>query len=434
MGQIGKVPAVRLRTERVLPGLLFGLIAIAVIATLPQMRSAWEGARLDANEDFGLRWLRELMLMLILGSVMLERRFWQVMFAKPVAVTLMWLGSYTTFEVFYASYLGLPLIVAAVGLRTFEYLPLVLVGMMASRIDSDGELLGRFARYLRWFVLVEGGLAVAQALFAPPLHGVSPLGGSRAFGTFVAPNQFGVTMATCALVFAMAGRVETHKWLYLSGALTLLSGSRTAILGFALVLGFRAYIKWPPRQRWIVVLAAPVLAVAALSLASTKAISGREIDLAEEGRLVLWADLLSQQIQSAPDLLFGWGLGLGSSTVFTLFGADAFPGQFVPDSLYVFLLSSFGIIGLVFYLAVVFATACRSAHRHRALFFGFLLAAGSSFNPFEYFPQNALLLFLWGYVASASARYDRWKEVGGSNPLERERLRPFGEVLLGKAG
>jgi hypothetical protein len=386
--------------ERVVPVLLFVLIGTAMIATLPQMRSAWEGAKLGAHEDAGLRWLREAVLLLIMGWVVLERRFWQVLLSNPVAPLLLWLGGYATFEVLYACYLGLPLIVPMVGLRTFQYLPLVLVGMMMARMDADGERFAEFARYLRWFVLIEALVAAAQVLSAPPLHGVSVLGGSRAFGTFVAPNHYGVAMATCALVFAMVRRRGSGKWIYLSALLALLSGSRTAILEAGLVLGFRAYHRCPRKHRVLVLMMTPVLAGLALVLVSSKAISGRDIELEDEGRLVLWSELLGGSIDSVADLLFGWGLGLGSSSVFTLFGEDAFPGQFVSDGLYLFLLSSFGVIGLVFYLSILLGAWGCSKHAYRGLFFSFLLLAGLPFNAFEYFPQNALLMFLWGYVAS----------------------------------
>lgn len=182
----------RVSRERLIPLLLFVLVCTAIIATLPQMRSAWEGTKLDAHEDFGLRWLREAVLLIILGWVILQRRSWQVLLSSPVAPLLLWLGTYAIFEVLYAAYLGLPLIVPLVGLRTLQYLPLALVGMMMARTDATGERLAEFARYLRWFVLIEAVFAAAQVLSAPPLHGESALGGSRAFGTFVAPNQFGV--------------------------------------------------------------------------------------------------------------------------------------------------------------------------------------------------------------------------------------------------
>lgn len=200
----------------------------------------------------------------------------------------------------------------------------------------------------------------------------------------------------------MVERVGFGKWIALSVLLSLLSGSRTAILEIGLVLGFRAYAGCPRQHRWFVIMMTPVLAALVLVIASSKAVSGRDIELEDEGRLVLWTDLLSSSIDGVADLLFGWGLGLGSSSVFTLFGEDAFPGQFVSDGLYLFLLSGFGVIGLIFYLSLVFGSWAYSKHACRGLFFSFLLLAGLPFNAFEYFPQNALLMFLWGYVASAA--------------------------------
>jgi len=97
-------------------------------------------------------------------------------------------------------------------------------------------------------------------------------------------------------------------------------------------------------------------------------------------------------------LLFGWGLGLSSNTINILFGAEHFPGQFDSDSLYLFLLNGYGLIGLLAYLCFLWATTRMSVHPKKGLVVMFIFVAGLTFNMWEYFPQNAILMFLLGLV------------------------------------
>src|SRR5690606_20361536 len=107
---------------------------------------------------------------------------------------------------------------------------------------------------------------------------------------------------------------------------------------------------------------------------------------------------LSNNINDLPDLLFGWGLGLGSNTIIVLFGAEHFPGQFDSDSLYLFLLNGYGLIGLLAYLVFLWMSARMSVHPRKGMVMTFIFVAGLPFNLWEYFPQNAMLMFLWGAV------------------------------------
>jgi hypothetical protein len=393
-----------IRTETSLPLLLFLLVSMSAVATLPQVQSTWEGVReVYTEQDFGLRLLREAMLIVIVAYVALERRFWNTVLSSKLLAMLMLLASYVVFEVAYALHLGLPLIVPLTGLRLFQYLPLALVGLMVARMPTGEQIVLRFASYLRYYVLVQAALAVAQALWAPPLHGVSMLGSGRPFGTFVSPNLFGVTMATCALVFALTGKREARKWVYLSTLLALLSGSRTAVFGALLVVTYQAYYALRPRDRWLIALPAPLLAVGVLVFASSELISGREINLAEEGRIVLWRETLAANVTGPLALLFGWGLGLGSNTINILFGTHYFPGQFDSDSLYLFMLNGYGLCGLIAYLGVLLLSYNVSRHPQKALVLTYILVSGLAFNFWEYFPQNALLMLLWGLMVGAPA-------------------------------
>ncbi|MGZ5075935.1 MAG: O-antigen ligase family protein [Methylobacter sp.] len=394
----------RIRFEKDLPMLLFALVSASTLASLPQVESAWTGVKeVYGEQDFGLRILREAMLLVLVVYAFFEPRLRQGALSGTVLAFLAVVASYVLFEVGYALYLDLPWVVPMAGLRVFEYMPLALIGFVTGRLRSGGYVLNRFAHYLRYYLAIQGVLAIAQALWAPPLFGVSFLGGGRPFGTFVSPNLFGATMATCALLFSLVPGMR--KWVAASVFLALLSGSRTAFISALLVVYFQVYALLRPRDRWALVMPAPVLAVGALLLASSPLLSGRDdANPTEDGRIDLWQRVFSEQVHGPMDLLFGWGLGLSSNTINILFGAEHFKGQFDSDSLYLFLLNGYGLIGLLAYLLFLWTTTRMSVHPNKGLVTVFIFVAGLTFNMWEYFPQNAMLMYLWGMVLGTGYR------------------------------
>jgi hypothetical protein len=399
-----------IRIERDFPILLAILVSLSAVVSLPQMTSAASGIREAYGEqDLSLRVLREAMLGIIALYAAFEPRFWKTVTSSQVSGVLALVATYALFEVGYALSLGLPPVVPLAGLRVFEYLPIALIGLTIAQSGAGEQVLARFNGYLRYYVLVEGVLALDQALFAPPLYGVSMLGGGRPFGTFVSPNLFGAAMATCTLCFALDNRPLLRRWAYFSAFLAMLSGSRTALLGSLLVIFFGFLSAMRARDRWALILPAPVLAIGALVLASSPQLSGREdADPTEDGRIDLWERVLSESINGPMDLLFGWGLGLGSNTINVIYGFKYFPGQFNSDSLYLFLLNGYGMIGLIAYLTLLLITVHISGHRDKKLIITFIFVAGLPFNMWEYFPQNAMLMFLWGMVLG-TARSSRFR-------------------------
>lgn len=390
----------RISLERHGPFLLFVLVDLSAVVALPQVESAWNGVKeVYGEQDFGFRLLREAMLGFLVVYAALDPAFRRTALSARVGLCLMALAAYAVFEIGYTLSLDLPLVVPMAGLRVFEYLPLGLIGLSVAKSGAGESVLARFTSLLRWYVGMEGLLALAQAAAAPPLFGVSLFGGGRPFGTFVSPNLFGAAMATCTLFFALDSRQPIRRWSYAATFLALLSGSRTALLSSLLVLFFRLYSAVRPRDRWALAMPAPLLGLAMLVLASSPQLSGREdADLGNEGRVVLWQRLLGENIHGPLELLFGWGLGLGSNTINVVFGNDYFPGQFDSDSLYLFLLNGFGLLGLLAYLLAVWTSWRASRYRHKGLVMAFIFVAGLPFNLWEYFPQNAMLMFLWGLV------------------------------------
>jgi hypothetical protein len=406
-----------IRLEKDLPVLLFALVSASTLASLPQVESAWTGVKeVYGEQDFGLRILREVMLMVLIAYAFFEPRLRNGALTSQVLAFLGVVATYVLLEVGYALYLDLPLVVPMAGLRIFEYLPLALIGFVTSRLGAGEYVINRFAHYLRYYLAVQAVLAIAQALWAPPLFGVSFLGGGRPFGTFVSPNLFGATMATCALLFALVPGMR--KWLAVSVFLALLSGSRTAFISSLLVVYFQIYAVFRPRDRWALVMPAPILAVGALLLASSPLLSGRDdADPTQDGRLDLWQRIFSNYIHDPMDLLFGWGLGLSSNTINILYGAEHFQGQFDSDSLYLFLLNGYGLVGLLAYVFFLWTTTRMSVHPNKGLVVMFIFVAGLTFNMWEYFPQNAMLMFLWGLVLGTGYQ-------SSSSPLQGRPIAP----------
>jgi len=391
-----------IRLEKDLPVLLFALVSASTLASLPQVESAWTGVKeVYGEQDFGLRILREVMLVVLVAYAFFEPRLRNGILTPSVLAFLGVVATYVLLEIGYALYLDLPLVVPMAGLRVFEYLPLALIGFVTSRLGAGDYIIYRFAQYLRYYIALQAVLAIAQALWAPPLFGVSFLGGGRPFGTFVSPNLFGATMATCALLFSLVSSMR--KWMAICLFLALLSGSRTAFISSLLVVFFQIYTVFRPRDRWALVMPAPILAVGALLLASSPLLSGRDdADPTQDGRLDLWQRIFSNYIHGPMDLLFGWGLGLSSNTINILFGAEHFQGQFDSDSLYLFLLNGYGLVGLLAYIFFLWTTTRMSVHPNKGLVVMFIFVAGLTFNMWEYFPQNAMLMFLWGMVLGTS--------------------------------
>ncbi|MDD2659420.1 MAG: O-antigen ligase family protein [Methylococcales bacterium] len=388
----------KIRLEKDLPVLLFALVSASTVASLPQVESAWSGVKeVYGEQDFGLRILREAMLAVLVAYLFFEPRLRRGVMTSSVMAFLGVVATYVLFEMGYALYLDLPLVVPLAGLRVFEYLPLALIGFVTGRLGAGEQVIHRFAHYLRYYIAVQAFLAIAQALWAPPLFGVSFLGGGRPFGTFVSPNLFGATMATCALLFSLVPSMG--KWVAVSVFLALLSGSRTAFISSLLVVYFQVYALFRPRDRWALVMPAPVFAVGALLLASSPLLSGRDdANPTEDGRIDLWQRVFSEQMHGPADLLFGWGLGLSSNTINILFGAEHFKGQFDSDSLYLFLLNGYGLVGLLAYILFLWTSTRLSVHPNKGLVAMFIFVAGLTFNMWEYFPQNAILMLLWGVV------------------------------------
>ncbi len=134
-----------------------------------------------------------------------------------------------------------------------------------------------------------------------------------------------------------------------------------------------------------------------------KYFSGRLI--MHEGRIFVWSQILSKGIHSIWDILFGWGLGLGANTLTTFFGPGKFPGQFISDSAFIYILSAFGIIGLFLYLSILFL-AFFSFKYNAVLLSSFLMLSSVPVVWFENFPSNFIICIVCGIYLQKVSEYN----------------------------
>jgi hypothetical protein len=169
-----------IRLEKDLPVLLFALVSASALASLPQVESAWNGVRESYGEqDFGLRFLLEAMLGVIISYAALEPKFWNTLASSKVLGFLTIVASYTNLEIGYVLSLDLPLVMQLAGLQVFEYLPLALIGLTIGKSGAGESVLARFAHYLHVYVAPEGLLAITHAsVGAAPIRRVDFRAGS----------------------------------------------------------------------------------------------------------------------------------------------------------------------------------------------------------------------------------------------------------------
>jgi hypothetical protein len=385
------------------------LLAVSLVAAYPQMMELMSGRRSPgAGAGFGLRWLREAVWIVVCvalaGWVLVGRPraalFWRGTAAVTAAVV-----AYVGVVFARSLLLGVPPEVALAGLRMFQYVPFAWLAFHVAA-HRPRWFFTWIARILKALLVVWTPLALYQVLVAPPVQGRTMFG-SRAFATFNEANVFGVAVATCTLWLVLTHLLDerpsrrkaliTGSWLALCLALALLTGSRTALALTVVSIAVPSiWLLRRPIDRLVLATLAPLAVVITLVTASLPAISGRRTDLLRDGRLEKWSEVLRVNLQEPADLLLGWGLGLGSNTVNTLFGYDYFEGQFVADSHYLFLLNGFGLVGVIVFLALLSLPLLHAPRRAALVFVVYVALFSVPFLPFELFPSNVLLMLAWG--------------------------------------
>lgn len=387
-------------------GLVTLLILVALVAAYPQAMALLEGRKESVMEaGIGLRLFREGILVLLLlrlgiHLMLIRNRFVPSLTnILAVIITSLWM-----LLAFGATILrGYDPVVPLSGLRFIQYSPLILVAYLITK--RTGMLLFcRLSLTVKLFLLISLPIALYQVLIAPPVQGKTAFG-SRAFGTFSEANVFGVMMAACALALlaeqVAAPRIRYKSWAMLGWiplcvVLAFLSGSRTAMILALFVAAYPLFMVFRLRlDRLVLASAAVPFLLGVFLLVSQRMFSGRATVVVQEARIGNWLETLTV-ISSPWDLIVGWGMGLGSNTLSTVFGYNTFHGQFIADSHYIFLLGSFGIVGVILFVLFLLNLAFTARSEAATLVTVFILLIGIPFLPFELFPINVILFLLWG--------------------------------------
>lgn len=372
--------------------LLTLILVTSFITAIPQLIALWNGYFLQSSEELGYRIIREVIVCIIV--------LYLLMFITKIpfpsvgtSIILLFFFAYTVVLIWYMIDKNYSAIVPLSGLRIFEYLPVAYIGFILG-FQNEQNSYEKLIGFLKWFVAVQICFAILQIIKSPPIFGSTFLG-SRPYGTFSISNIYGFTLASCSLLFSLSNNKKSVKWMYISAIAAFLSGSRSAIIGALLIIFYRQWKRFSNKSRMLILPVIPIAAVVLYYISRSKLLSGRDIQ--EEARLDVWGSILSN-INSATDLLFGWGLGLGSNTLTNLIGYGKLDGQFISDSTYIFILSSYGIIGLSLYILMLFRTLLVKKYYDSLCFVVFVSFYSSTFIIWEVFPANVLLMFLWGWI------------------------------------
>lgn len=378
--------------------ILFSLLILAsFVATWGNVEAFWHANHpsLQVSErDIYIRLIREGILLVIYWDAFLlfikhrESIFVSRLWAAFGALVL----TYIVFCILLSAMNRVPMIAALAGLRMFQYMPLIFVAYVVAYYYGN-EPFKTIGRVLMLYVFVQSVLAVYELLFLPGFVFGRTFLGPRPFGTLPSPIHFGLTMSACALYFSFLNR---RYWVFVCVFLCVASGSRTAMLAVCLVLGYMVIRRFPVWDRVVLVLMGLPLAYLAYSAVSTRSLSGRE--LKGEARVDVWLQALDN-IQGAGDFLFGWGVGLGANTLGTLFGRGYLQGQYMSDSVFIFLIGSYGMIGVLLYLAAIMLLLYNHRRDLRMLILlTALLFFSAVFTIWELFPLNALLCVMLGWL------------------------------------
>jgi hypothetical protein len=297
-------------------------------------------------------------------------------------------------EAMYSSAIGLPWIIIAAGLRIFEYVPLMFIGVIVFRVAGEAPFRA-IARVLLVYLAIQTVAGALEITILPTIFGSR----TRAYGTLPGPIVFGITVAVCAL-FAMVARLRPlwPVWA-VSAAMAVASGTRMAMLMLMGLVGVKLITSIKNLyMQTLAGLICLVVSPAMFLLVNSPILSGRE--QTEAGglqRFEVWQRIV-ETIQTVPDLLFGWGMGLGSNTVFALLGEFGYPGQYIADGLIPFIIGSYGIIGVILQLMILCVYFWRVRQNLDGIVVGvvFLLASITTVS-LEVFPVNAMLFILLGW-------------------------------------
>lgn len=335
------------------------------------------------------QYVREAILLLIAAMLMnfMAKRKRELLGKVTINRGVVLVGLILGFEVARTLLSGSLPTVVAFGLRT---LGLILIYMGLRWYDSEQAkaILRDVARYAKPLVLVQFALAAYQVGASPAMFG-GTFAGARPWGTLSAPNNFSAMCVSLAVLYLVGKPKRWPLWMILCLGFAFLSGSRTGSLGVAIVLGMLV-IRRVPYKLLLVPLGA-VLMYGLIAIASSQAISGRDIE--GEGRFEGWAKIFSTLNPS--DLIFGLGVGLGSNATLSTYGYENVEA-FVADSQLVSFYLSFGLAGVAIIAWATVAMWRNGLPQSRLYYVPVILVLGTVYNIGEYAPANLILVLVAG--------------------------------------
>ena len=426
----------------------------STIAMLPQVILFWQtGARSGLSAGLGLRILRE-----VSWAATLLLFTWALFFGKIrphghrgalLAATCIGLCalSVVVWSTVVKDVNGL---VQILGLRLLTYVPAVWVGYVLMK-DSPERSMRVLDKALRLFLAVQFSISLVQnVVSAGALSNQRGLLGTRSFGTFSNVNQFSAAAVGAAALLLATSHVRSRRktlfWLGVCFALAVMSGSRTGMVTtlFMLSYAWLEGIRIDPIVRILAYTVSPVLVLAAVVYFGSAGFTGRTaVNPLEDSRFVIWS-WVEETISDPGEVLFGDGLGYGTSAYNILSDAGLIdatvvhrkflssPGEMLSGnthSSYLTLLTNYGIGGLLLFGWLLVAVWKR-AHRYRRVIVLGVLMVSIPKSMVESFPGTFLVYLAMGIVLAAPfirqpslwGRRDRTGERGGRPGSEAFQL------------
>lgn len=382
------------------------LILVGTVSSLSDAQAFWARQSVGFVVSSPLRLLREgvyfCMLLDFSLTVLRTRRIpW---FSRDVMLLWAALGVFLCFEAAYSIVIGFPVGVIAAGLRLLEYLPLMFVAVVVYRTCGDAPFY-RIASLTFLFLLGQSVVGLVEIRYAPPVFGATFLG-SRPFGTMPHANIFGSTLVVGFEILLMAR--WRWRWHYFPLVLLLVfaSGSRGAQLGLVLILAIYALSQLRSNyERLILILLGALSAPFVLVLVTSPLFTGRQ-DAATGGykRFEVWTRVINM-IETPMELLTGWGVGVGSNTTFSLFGDGVVRKQYIGDNLFIDLIGSFGLLGNIIFLGIVFILLWKLRKSVHGLVTWALFIFNCAFSMvLELYPLNVMFMLMFGWLWGKEVR------------------------------
>lgn len=279
---------------------------------------------------------------------------------------------------------AVPVAAVLAGLRVI-YITAIALAIRHYSPEERSDLLRLLAKLLLPLLLIEAVLAYQQVRYGAPTLGRTQLG-ARPWGTYASANNLGLAMLGI-LVLLVAARIRWWwMWLLPIAAVCVATGSRTAVLGFALVCGGILVARWRNR---ITGFPFAVLAVYSVyTWASSAAVSGRAIS--GEARLKTWT--MAQDSLHGFSYLFGNGVGTGTNSYVTMAGtAQVGSNAAITDSAFLAAMLSLGAVGLGLYIWSYMWLWRAVAFEQRIVLLPMLGITMLTFNAPEVAPFNLLM-------------------------------------------